>query len=213
MTDLSAALLVDAFVDELRQLRAVGGEHTQGTVPAADQIDGGVDDPPQRRVPFQAGGDREDGVQQAVHLVPGVDQVVEPAVDLGQLLAQPHVGRGVAELGTVLRHVTQGVTGGRSWLGRATRPSTDRMGYKDLETRPVRAPRPRPPGDGSPPDEHGRQPFAATATGATTTGQWAWRTHWAATLPSRRSVSGRWPWLPTTSRSASAEAAMSSVAG
>lgn len=47
----------------------------------------------------------------------------------------------------------------------------------------------------------------------TRTGQWACRAHWVATLPSSSSVRGRAPWDPTTSRDASDEALISSLAG
>jgi hypothetical protein len=85
-------LLVDADVDEPGQPVVVGGQHAQGAVPGVDQLDGRGHDPAQGGLQLEPGGDGQHRVEQALHAVAGVDDLVEAFPDLVEQLVEAQFG-------------------------------------------------------------------------------------------------------------------------
>ena len=90
---LRSRLFVDAFVDELDQLVVVAA-HAERPVLGVHQLDRGVHDGAQRVVEFQAGGDHQHGLDEAVEAVSALDDLLDAVLDLAQQLAQPQLGQG-----------------------------------------------------------------------------------------------------------------------
>ena len=83
-------VLGQADRDELRQPLAVADD-AERPVGRIHQADRGLDDPPQRGLQVQAGADRDDRLEQAAHPVPGLDDGLQPPVQLGEELVQLQV--------------------------------------------------------------------------------------------------------------------------
>lgn len=96
VADLLALSLVDALVDELRQPVTVAVQHPERAVVAIDQLDSGVHDPARRGVRFEPGRDRENGIEEAVHLISGRDQFLDAVLHLAQQLTWTQLRQRIA---------------------------------------------------------------------------------------------------------------------
>lgn len=66
-------------------------EHSERAVAGVDQTGSGAHDGVQRLIQIQPGGHRQHGLDQAVHPVPGVDDLIDPILHLAEQLPQPQL--------------------------------------------------------------------------------------------------------------------------
>jgi hypothetical protein len=78
---------VQADRDELDQ-RTAFADHAQRAVAGSYQADRPLDDPPQHHLEVKVGTNRDDRLQQRVRPVPGVQDVLQADLQLGQQLIQ-----------------------------------------------------------------------------------------------------------------------------
>jgi hypothetical protein len=82
---------VEAYRDELGEPLVLAND-AERAVPGIDELDGRLHDPAQRRLEVQPGPDRDDGLQQAAHPVPGRDDSLKPRLELPKQVIQSQLG-------------------------------------------------------------------------------------------------------------------------
>jgi hypothetical protein len=90
VVDAGDLLLGQADRDELGERPALT-DYPERAVGGIDQFDGGLHDPPQRRLQVKARADRHDRLKQAAHLISAVEHRLQPALQLGQQLIEPEL--------------------------------------------------------------------------------------------------------------------------
>ena len=73
---------------------AVFADDPERAVTGPDQRDRGLDDLPEHRFQVEVGADRDDGFQQRVNPVPGVQDGLQPGLKLGQQIVEAQLRQG-----------------------------------------------------------------------------------------------------------------------
>ena len=97
--DQIPGVIVDTDVDELAQ-RAVGRKYAQRTIFGIYQVDGGLNDLPQRVVQLQSGRHCDHRIEQRIHPVTGLGHnALHPVPHFSQQFAQPVVRQRRPDMG------------------------------------------------------------------------------------------------------------------
>src|SRR5690348_6897405 len=82
--------LVQADRDELGQPAALADD-AERAVAGGHQFDGGLDDLPQYHLEFELAADRDHGFEEGMRAVPGVEDRLQPRLQLHQKVVEPQV--------------------------------------------------------------------------------------------------------------------------